>query len=47
MASAGLAPAGQRFLAVAPDFCPVAPEDVAQRATAWTLYGIEQHTLPL
>lgn len=42
-----VAPAGQRFLALAPDFCPVAPEDVAQHATAWSLHGIEQHTHPL
>ncbi|GHH43967.1 hypothetical protein [Lentzea cavernae] len=37
-----VAPAGQFFLAVATDFCSVAPDELAQHARAWDLHGIDQ-----
>lgn len=42
-----VAPEGQRFLAWAPDICPIAPAEVARHVKAWNLHGIEQDTHPL
>jgi hypothetical protein len=36
-------PAGQFFFALAPEFCSVASDEVAQHARAWDLHGIDQH----
>ncbi|KJK35826.1 hypothetical protein UK23_42550 [Lentzea aerocolonigenes] len=36
-------PAGQFFFALAPEFCSVASDDLAQHARTWDLHGIDQH----
>jgi hypothetical protein len=42
-----VAPEGQRFLAWAPEICPIAPANVAQHVEPWSLSEIDQDTFPL